>query len=325
MIARGRGVARAGGRIGIAALALAAGALSAQEFPSKPVRLVVPFPPGGPLDTAGRLLGRDLAERWGQSVVIDNKAGGTLGAEFLMRAPPDGYTLMIISSSPLVTFPHLQKSPYDVERSFVPVIQTAALTYVILANPASGLGSIEQLVEESRKAPGRINLAIGTIGSGQHLYAELFKLASGAVLTHVPYKGAGPALQGFLAGEVQTLIDVTSGAIPLVRTGKARALLVTGAKPVPPLPEAATFESLYPGQGIPTWHGIFAPAGTPRALVERIAADIARTVQSPAVVARFRELGLEPTTVSGEAFAETVRNDHQRWGEVIRRNKITVQ
>lgn len=308
----------------IGLLALAGTWATAQEFPAKPVRLVVPFAPGGPLDTAGRLIARDLQERWGQNVIVDNKAGGTLGAEFLARAAPDGYTLMIISSSPLVTLPHLQKVPYDVEKSFTSVIQTASLTYVLLAHPSSGIGSIEQLIDEARRAPGRLNLATGGVGSGQHLYAELFKLASGVTLTHVPYKGAGPATQGFAAGEVHALIDVTSGAIPLVRAGKGKALMVTGGKPVAQLPDAVPFESLFPGRGIPTWHGIFAPAGMSAALTERIAADIGRTVASGIVAARFRELGLEPTGISGKPFAQIVLDDHRRWGEVIRSNNITV-
>ncbi len=305
-----------------ACLMLLHAAVPAQEFPVKPVRLVVPAPPGGPLDVAGRILGRDLHDRWGQTVIVDNKGGGTLGPEFLARSAPDGYTLMIISSTPLVTFPHLQKAPYDVLKAFVGVTQTAALTYAFLAHPASAITSLQQLIDEARKSPGRLNFATGGIGGGQHLYLELFKLAADIDLTHIPYKGAGPALQGFMTGEVHGMIDVTSAAIPAVKAGKAHALMVTGAKPLAQFPDAVPFDTLYPGVGIPTWHGIFAPAGMPHALLDKIATDIRQTLHAPAVAERFRELGMEPTGLSGEAFNAVVRSDYERWGELIRKKNI---
>ena len=305
-----------------ACLALVQAAIPAQEFPTKPVRLVVPAPPGGPLDVAGRILGRDLQDRWGQTVIVDNKGGGTLGPEFLARSAPDGYTLMIISSTPLVTFPHLQKAPYDVLKAFVGVTQTVALTYAFFVHPTSGITSVSQLIDEARKTPGRLNFATGGIGAGQHLYLELFKLAADVDITHIPYKGAGPALQGFLTGEVHGMVDVTSAAIPTVRMGKARPLMVTGARPLAQLPDAVPFDVLYPGIGIPTWHGIFAPAGMPPALLDKIAADIRLTLRSPAVAERFRELGMEPTGLSGEAFNALVKSDYERWGELIRKKNI---
>jgi tripartite-type tricarboxylate transporter receptor subunit TctC len=268
------------------------------------------------------LLARELQERWGQTIIVDNKVGGALGPEFLAKSAPDGYTLMIISSTPLVTLPHLQPVPYDLLKSFVSVTQTVALTYALMRHPSSGITSLQQLVEEARKAPGKLNFASSGIGAGQHLYLELFKLAAGVDLTHIPYQGAGPALQGFNTGEVHGMVDVTSAVIPQVKAGKARALLVSGAKPLPQLPEAVPFDSIYPGVGIITWHGIFAPAGVPKPLLDKIAADIRYVLQLPVVAGRFRELGLEPTGLSGEAFNAVVRSDHERWGEVIRRNNI---
>jgi len=297
----------------------------AQEFPVKPVRLIVPFPPGGPLDLSGRLVAKDLTERWGHTVIVENKAGGTLGPEALAKATPDGYTLMIISSTPLVTLPHLQPVPYDVLKSFVGVIQTVALTYAFAAHPSSNITSLQQLIDEARRSPGKLNVGTGGIGAGQHLYLELFKLAAGIDLTHVPYKGAGPALQGFNGGEVHGFVDVTSAIIPLVRSGKARALMVTGKSPVPQLPGAVPFDTVFPGQGITTWHGIFAPAGVPGPLLEKIARDIHAALHTPAVSGRFRDLSMEPTGLSGDAFNAIVKSDHERWGEVIRRNGIKAQ
>lgn len=310
-------------RVAAALLSLAlAAAAPAQEFPSRPVRLVVPFPPGGPLDISGRLIGKELQERWGQPVVVENKPGSTVGPEYTVKSPPDGYTLMIISSTPLVTLPHLQKVPYDVLKDLVGVTQTTLLTYALVVNPATGINSIEDLITAARAAPGRLDYASAGNGSGQHLYVELLKHAAGISLVHVPYKGAAPALQAVLSGEPGIMLDVTVAVIPHVKSGKLRALMVTGAKPLEQLPGAVPFDSMFPGLGIPGWHGIFAPGGTPRSVLDKLAADIRAVLQLPAVAGRFRELGIEPSGVSGDEFNEIVRRDYARWGEIIRANKL---
>jgi len=309
----------------LALFTLAAGAAApvlAQEFPSKPVRLVVPFPPGGPLDIAGRLIGKELQDRWGHPVIVENKPGSTIGPEYVVRSAPDGHTLMIISSTPLVTLPHLQKVPYDVLKDLVGVTQTTRLTYAFVVNPATGIGSIQELIERAKRVPGRLNYASAGNGSGQHLYVELLKNAADMNLTHVPYKGAAPALQAVLAGEPGMMLDVTVAVMPHVKAGKLRALLVTGAKPLEQLPGAVPFDSLFPGLGIPGWHGIFAAGGTPQPVLAKLAADIRHVLQIPAVANRFRELGVEPSGVSGDAFNEIVRRDSARWGEIIRKNNL---
>jgi tripartite-type tricarboxylate transporter receptor subunit TctC len=302
----------------VAVCALAHG----QEFPSKPVRLVVPFPPGGPLDIAGRLIGKELQDRWGQPVVVENKPGSTVGPEYTVKSAPDGYTLMIISSTPLVTLPHLQKVPYDVLTDLVGVTQTTLLTYALVVNPSSGIASIQELIARAKKEPGKLNYASAGNGSGQHLYVELLKSAAGIDLTHVPYKGAAPAMQAVLAGEPPIMLDVTVAVIPHVKSGKLRALMVTGSKSLEQLPGAVPFDSLFPGLGIPGWHGIFAPGGTPRRVLDKLAADIRAVLELPAVASRFRELGVEPSGVSGDEFNTIVRRDYARWGEIIRANKL---
>jgi tripartite-type tricarboxylate transporter receptor subunit TctC len=303
-------------------LALFTLAAGAQEFPSKPVRLVVPFPPGGPLDIAGRLIGKELQDRWVHPVIVENKPGGTIGPEYVVRSTPDGHVLLIISSTPLVTLPHLQKVPYDVLKDLVGVTQTTLLTYALVVNPSTRIGSIQELIERAKKEPGKLNYASAGNGSGQHLYFELLKNAAGMDLTHVPYKGAGPALQAVLAGEPGIMIDVTVAVVPHVRTGKLRPLMVTGAQPLEQLPGALPFDSLYPGLGIPGWHGIFATGGTPKPVLEKLAGDIRQVLNVPAVAKRFRELGVEPSGVSGDAFNEIVRRDSARWGEIIRKNNL---
>ncbi len=308
-----------------ALLALAAGARTpalSREFPSKPVRLVVPFPPGGPLDISGRLIGKELQDSWDHPVIVENKPGGTIGPEHVVRSAPDGHVLMIISSTPLVTLPHLQKVPYDVLKDLLGVTQTTLLTYALVVNPATGIGSIGELIARAKKEPGRLNYASAGNGSGQHLYVELLKSAADIDLTHVPYKGAAPALQDVLSGEPGMMLDVTVAVMPHVKSGKLRALMVTGAKPLEQLPGAVPFDSLFPGLGIPGWHGIFAPGGTPKPVLDKLAADIRFALQLPAVTNRFRELGVEPSGVSGDEFNEIVRRDYARWGEIIRANKL---
>ncbi|HEY6722344.1 MAG TPA: tripartite tricarboxylate transporter substrate binding protein [Burkholderiales bacterium] len=300
---------------------LATGAM-AQEFPSKPVRLVVPFPPGGPLDISGRLIGKELQDRWGQPVIVENKPGSTIGPEYVVKSAPDGYTLMIIASTPLITLPHLQKVPYDVLKDLVGVTQTTLLTYALVVNPATGIGSIQDLIARAKKEPGRINYASAGNGSGQHLYMELLKAAADINLTHVPYKGAAPALQAVLSGEPGIMLDVTVAVMPHVKAGRLRALMVTGAVPLEQLPGAVPFDSLFPGLGIPGWHGIFTTGGTPKPVLDKLAADIRQVLAMPAVANRFRELGVEPSGVSGDEFNEIVRRDYARWGEIIRANKL---
>ena len=295
---------------------------AAQEFPSKPVRLVVPFPPGGPLDIAGRLIGKELQDRWGQPVIVENKPGSTIGPEYVVKSAPDGYTLLIISSTPLVTLPHLQKVPYDVLKDLVGVTQTTLLTYALVVNPASGISSIQDLIERAKKAPGQMNYASAGNGSGQHLYVELLKAAADVNLTHVPYKGAAPALQAVLTGEPGIMLDVTVALMPHVKAGKLRALLVTGSAPLEQLPGAVPFDSLFPGLGIPGWHGIFTTGGTPKPVLDKLATDIRSVLQMPAVANRFRELGVEPSGVSGDAFNDIVRRDYARCGEIIRKNNL---
>jgi len=311
----------------IAAAAAFAGALwtaaaRAEEYPSRPVHLIVPFPPGGPLDISGRLIAQTLQQLWKQPVIVENKPGSTIGTEALARSPADGYSLMIISSTPLLTLPHLQRVPYDVLRDFAAVCQTTLLTYVLVVNPGAGIGSLQDLLDQARRSPGRLNYASAGNGSGQHLYMELLKNAAGIQLTHIPYKGAAAALQSVVSGEVPMMLDVTVAALPLVKNGTLRPIMVTGSRSIEALPGAVPFDRVFPGLGIPGWHGIFAPGGTPQAVVAKIAAGVQQVLAAPAVAERFRELGVEPSGVAGEAFQAIVRHDYERWGDIIRANGL---
>ena len=294
----------------------------ANDFPTKPVRLVVPFPPGGSIDISGRLIAQHLSELWKQPIIVDNKPGSTTGPEFVARSAPDGYTLLIISSTPLVTLPQMQKVPYDVLRDLVGITQTTLLTYALVASPATQFSSVGDLIDYARRNPGRLNYSSAGNGSGQHLYMELLKSAAGIELTHVPYKGSATALQAVLTGEVQAMLDVTVSTTPLVQSAKLRALMVTGGRTLEQYPSAVPFDSLFPGLGIASWHGIFAPRATPRSTLERIARDVREVLRNPAVADRFRQLGVEPSGISGSDFDAIVQRDFERWGEIIRRNHL---
>ena len=293
------------------------------EFPHRAVRLIVPFPPGGPLDIVGRLVGRKLSEQWAQPVVIENRAGasGAIGTSELAKSAPDGYTLLV-NSTPIVSTPHMQKLPYDTLRDLVGVSQIAGIDYVLVATPRSGIGSVEELIARAKQQPGKLNYASAGNGSGQHLFVELMKGAAGANIHHIPYKGAAAAVQGVLAGEVDLMFEVSVGVLAQIRAGKLRPLLVTGARPIEALPGVPPFDRIFPGVGIEAWHGVFAPAATPPALLQQVAADLRTAVLSTEVSARLKELGFQPTGLAYPRFQEVVARDLERWGKVIRDNNI---
>jgi len=304
-----------------------AGAAVAVDFPTKPVHLVVPFPPGGTLDIVGRMLARQLQEGWGEPVIVENRggAGSIIGVDYVAKSAPDGYTLVLNAATPMVTVVHLQKVPYDLTRDLVGVAQTAQIDYALAVSPKSGITTMKELVELARKQPGKLNYASAGTGSGMHMYMELAKNAAKMDITGIPYKGNGPAMQAVLAGEVDLIFDTILSIIPLAKAGKVRPLMVSSAKPAPALPGVPTMDSLYPGSSIAGWHGVFAPAATPKDVVEKIAEDIRKAVLSPPMAGRLRELGFEPTGMGSERFNELVRRDSARWAKIIRDNNIRAE
>jgi tripartite-type tricarboxylate transporter receptor subunit TctC len=307
---------------------LAAGAMAAAvaaDFPSKPVRLVVPFSPGGTFDVEARLMAARLQDNWRQPVIVENRAGANtiLGVDYAAKSAPDGHTVVLHAGS-IVATPQMQRTPYDFTRDLVAVVQTAEVRYVLAASLKTGVSTIAELIEIARKDPDRLNYSSSGNGTPLHLYVELVKRAANVNLTHIPYKGNGPAMQALLAGDVDLIFDISSSIIPLANAGKVRALLVTGAKPFESLPNVPPFNTVYPGISIDGWHGIFAPAATPRAIVDQIAADVRAVVLSPDISKRFREMGFETTGIPSERFGEIVRRDYERWGQIIREKNIRV-
>lgn len=295
----------------------------AQDFPSKPVRLVVPFPAGGTIDTVARLIAEKMRSGWSQPVIVENRAGGNgaVGVDFVAKSPPDGHTLLVHAFL-LVTVPHLQKTPYDVPRDFVGVAQTIATQYALMTTTKSGLASWNDVVSEAKKQPGKLNYGSGGNGSAQHLYVELARSIAGIALTHIPYKGNALAIQGLLAGDIDLLFDPTNTVIPMVQSGKARALLVTGQKPLDGLPGTPTFDSVFPGMSIDGWHGVFAPSATPQPVIEHLSTAVSAAVRAPEIAERFRQMGFEASGLPTGEFNAVMRRDYARWGKLIRDNGI---
>ena len=304
-----------------------AGAAVAVDFPTKPVRLVVPFPPGGTLDLVGRMLARQLQAGWSEPVIVENRggAGSIIGVDYVAKSAPDGYTLVLNAATPMVTVVHLQKVPYDLTRDLVGVAQTAQIDYALAVSPRSGVTSVKELVERARAQPGKLNYAGAGTGSGMHMYMELLKNAARIDITNIPYKGNGPAMNAMLAGEVDMIFDTILSIIPLAKAGKVRPLMVSSAKPAPTLPGVPTMDSLYPGSSIDGWHGVFAAAATPKDVVDKLAENIRKAVLSPPMAGRLRELGFEPTGMGSERFNELVRRDSARWAKIIRDNNIRAE
>jgi tripartite-type tricarboxylate transporter receptor subunit TctC len=293
-------------------------------YPNRPIRLVVPFVPGGTLDVVARLIARQLQDVLKQPVVVDNRAGagGAVGVDHVAKSAADGYTLVLNAATPMVTVVSLQATPYDVIKDLAPVVQVTTFDYVLSVNAKSSITTMQELVQQARKQPGKLNYASAGTGSGQHMYMELARSAAGVQIQHIPYKGNAPAMQALLAGEVDMMFDTTLGVLPQVQGGRLRPLMTSSAKPLAALPQVPTMDSLFPGSGMQGWHGIFAPAATPKDVVATFYEATRKVLASAETIAKLRELGLEPSGMGPERFAEVVRRDHERWGKLIRDNNI---
>ncbi len=302
------------------------GAISAfgqtAAYPTKPIRMIVPFPPGGPTDVVARLIGFKLSERWGQQVVIDNRAGagGTIGAEMAARAAPDGHTLVMGSTANMaVNVTLYPKLSYDPVKDFVPVNLAAITPNLFVVHPNYPAKNVAEFIALAKAKPGTINYATGGVGTPSHLAAELFKTMAGIEMNHVPYKGSIPALTDIMGGQVTLMFDSMASALPLVQSGKLKALAQTGAKRVGALPDLPTVaESGLPGYEVAGWFGVFAPAGTPREVVNKLSTEISRILALPDVKARYSALGAEPGPGNPDEFAAFLKSEITKWAKVIR-------
>ena len=310
----------------IAGLALSF-ALHAQEYPSKPVRIVVPFAPGGVADSSARVVAEPLGIRLGQQVIVENRPGasGNIGTQQVAQAAPDGYTLLLGFDGTMVINPHVfPKIPFDTLADFAPVTKLGDATLILVAHPSAGFKSLSQMIEAAKSKP----YPYGTSGTGgtPHLAMELLKLRTGAQLEHVPYKGGGPAVVDVLGGQIPLMFTAIASAQQYVRNGRLVALGVPSAKRSGALPDVPTFqESGLAGFDVASWTGIFAPAKTPPAVISKLQRELSQVLQSPFVKERYATLGIEPVGNTPDEFAAQVRADLARWQEVVKAANVKVE
>ncbi len=298
--------------------ALAQGAPAA--FPARPLHVVVPFPPGGPVDAVARNLAAKLTGALGQNVVVENRAGGNsvIGSEAVARSAPDGYTLLLNAGN-LVINQHLLKTPYDLERDFAPVSLLAKGALIVCVSPQLPAASLPELVALAKREPGKLNFAIGSVGSAGHIATELLKRRTGTDLFIVPYKGSAPAYVDLMSGQIQGFVEPALGAMPHVKGGRIRALAVTSARRLSALPEVPTVaESGVSGFEFYSWYGLWAPGGTPRAIVEKLNAEVNRAMADPELRERLAAQGFDTQALSPEAFGRFVQDDSQSIGRIVR-------
>jgi len=304
------------------AMALPVSAQAPGAYPNRPVKLVVPFPPGGPLDIAGRAIADRLSQAWGQSVVVDNRpgAGGNIGADLVAKSPPDGYTILMGALSTHAVNPSLYaKMPYDAVKDFAPITLVAVTPNVLVVNTALPVSSAKEFIAYAKANSGRLAFGSGSNGSAGHLAGELFKVETGTEIIHVPYKGGAPATQALLAGDTQFMFDNLANAMPQVKAGKLKALAVTTAersKLAPDLPTMA--EAGLPGFDISTWFGLFAPAGTPRDIIAKWNVEITKILNSPEMRERLVAQGAEPAPMTPDQFAAFVQSEIPKYARIVK-------
>ena len=301
----------------------------AQTFPAKPVTLVVPFPPGGGTDTGGRIIAEQLGKRWGQSVIVENKGGaaGQIGADAVAKAKPDGYTLLLGNIGTQAINPSLYtKLPYNPDTAFAPISLLAELPLAMMVNPGVAANTAAEFIALAKSKPGQMSYSSAGAGGAPHLAAEMFKDRTGTFILHVPYRGGGPAIADLLAGHVQLSFMTVLEASGHIKAGKLRALAVTGDKRVAALPDVpALSEKLLPGFNAISWLGLLAPAGTPKDIVDKIAADVRAILADEVVKARFVSLGGVPRATTPQEFTQLIADDKRRYAQVIRERKITTE
>jgi tripartite-type tricarboxylate transporter receptor subunit TctC len=293
---------------------------SAQQYPERPIRLIVGFPPGGAADILGRHAAQQLTDALGQQVVVDNRggAGGLIATETAVRANPDGYTLLF-TSIPHVINPHLYKKvTYDAVKDFVPVVQFVAVPLMMASHPALPVQSVKALIAHAKASPGQLNYGSGGSGSSSHLAMELFKSMAGIDLVHIPYKGVGPMITDMLGGQVRLTISSAVPLSPQVKSGKLRGLAVTSPKRSPSFPDLPAVAETVRGYEVINWFGILAPAGTPKAIVARVNKDLNAALASPALRERLAAQGADVVGGAPEDFGKVIRADFAKWAKVVK-------
>ncbi|OZI19159.1 hypothetical protein CAL26_16020 [Bordetella genomosp. 9] len=303
-------------------------AASAQSYPDKPIHLIVPFPPGGVADIIARPIAEKLSTTLGQPVIVENRGGatGTIGAAFVAHSAPDGYTLLLGTTNEIAMSPTLYGTlPYDPTKDFAPVSIVAQFPNVLVVSPNVKTATLADLTAQAKAKPRSLTFASSGLGSTNHLTAELYQGEAGVQVTHIPYKGGGPALVDLSGGHVDAMFATLPSAITLIKAGKLHALAVTGDKRSPALPDLPTVkESGLPGVVVTTWNGVLAPAGTPQAVIDRLAQALKQATDDPGIQQKFAAVGAETTYTPPQAFAGIIRDDYARWSALIKKAGIKV-
>ncbi|MBM3351784.1 MAG: tripartite tricarboxylate transporter substrate binding protein [Betaproteobacteria bacterium] len=309
------------------AFALAAGSALAQ-YPNRPIKLIVPFPPAGATDIVGRIVAQKLGERLGQSVVVENKpgAGGSIGSDIVAKSVPDGHTLLMATSSTHSIGPSLQKLPYDPIRDFAAITHVANVPNVLVLSPALPAKDVKEFVALAKSRPGQLNFASSGVGTIVHLNGELFKMIAGIDLLHVPYKGTALAIPDVANGNIAMLFDSLASVMPHVRSNKVRPIAVNAPARSQLLPEVPTFAEIGMTEyDTYTWFGMFAPAGTPAAALARVQADVVASLAAPDLRERFAQVGAEPVGSTPQQFTERMLADTAKWARVIKAANVRLQ
>lgn len=312
----------------LAALLAAAGVAHAQNFPVKPVRIIIGFSAGSSIDTVARVIAQNLNESWGQPGIIDNRtgAGGNIAADVVAKASPDGYTLLFANNGLAISATLYRKLPYDASRDLEPITQVTAMSHVLVAYQSLPANSIKELIALAKAKPGQLNFASAGTGASDHMAGELFKYLAGIDIAHVPYKGGPQALTDTVNGQVAMYFAGLPSAMPMVKAGRVKALGTSGVRRSSALPDVPTIaEAGLPGYEVSSWYGLLAPARTPKDVVARIASDVGRTLRLPEVQQRFATLGVETVGSTPEQFKGFIKSEFGKWSKVIKATGITVE
>lgn len=314
--------------IAVLAASLAAGAGWAQNFPNKPVRVIVPFAAGGATDIVARIVGQKLTDLWGQTVVVDDRAGasGNIGGDLAAKAPPDGYTLFMTSGSIVTANPYLfKKMPFNPGKDLIAVTNVASGPQALVVNPSFPAKNVKELIAMAKAKPKSLTYGSAGFGTQTHLAAENFNYSAGIDVVHVPYKGEAPALSDLLGGQIQFVTPNLAAAIAFVKQGKLRALGVTSKQRASQLPDVPAIAETLPGFENLGWFGFMAPTGTPKAIIEKINKDTAKVLQSADVRKRLDDLGMAPAANTPAQFAKAIKEESARWAKIIRERKLQVE
>ena len=306
--------------------ALACGAAAAQNYPIRPIRLIVPFSPGGGSDFVGRLAGQKLSEQMGQQVVVDNRAGAAslVGTEIVQRSAPDGYTLLLGDTGFSINLAYYKNAKYDPVRDFAPVTVVADTPYILAVNPSLPYaGSLKDFIAAAKAQPGKLSVGSSGAGSGTHFTGELFRLRAGVDMIHIPYKGGGAVLADVMAGHIQSTMTTPPAALPFAKSGRLKILAAASAKRSPLLPDVPTFaESGVNDVLVSNWYGILSVGGTPQPVIKRLHEELLRAIASPDMRERLRTAGLQPAPVTPEQFSKNIVAEVERWKRVVKESGI---